>query len=129
MIVVRDVCATFTLALRQRRRSRGQTEVAVHGGESDAGCLRGSRNCRTVRPNLMRCRHPFDESEREFAARTTSQARTQAIGNLLCGYSTPRFRGAFRGRVDELTIGHAVAETDVHARVRRPLGRTDCKWE
>ena len=79
--------------------------------------------------NLMRCRRPFNESEREFAARTTSQARTQTICNLLRGYPTPRFRRAVRGRVDELTIGHAVAETDVHARVRHPLVQTDCKWE
>ena len=78
---------------------------------------------------LMRSRCPFNESEREFAARTTSQARTQTIGNLLRRYPTPRFRRAFRSRVDELTIGHAVAEADVHVRVRHPLVKTDCKWE
>ena len=70
--------------------------------------------------DLMCCSRPFDESERELATRTTPEARTQTIGNLLRGNSTLRSRRVFRGRVDELTVSYAVAETDVHARVRHP---------
>ena len=71
--------------------------------------------------SLMRCRRPFDDIERELATRPASQARTEPIGNLLRGHPARRLRGTLRGRFDELAVGDAVAETDVHVRVRHWL--------
>ena len=66
--------------------------------------------------DVLRCRS-LDEVERELPTRAASQTRAEPIRDLsrnrgsVCGF---RRGSELGGRFDELSIGDAVAEADVH---------------
>lgn len=65
---------------------------------------------------LLRCR-TLDEIQGEFPARSASQSRTESIGDLFREGGrvvSRRFRSEFNGCFDELLVGDAIAEADVH---------------
>ena len=76
-------------------------------------------------------RRSFHEIEREFAARTASESRSEPIGDVFGrrAGAASRARSELGRRFDELTVGHGVAKTNVHGRAgpREVVG--DSKWE
>lgn len=59
----------------------------------------------------------LDEIDREVPARAASEARAEPVGDPLreCGRTLrPRLESELGGCLDELSIGHAIAQADVH---------------
>ena len=59
----------------------------------------------------------LDEIDREAPARAASEARAEPVGDPLreCGRTLrPRLESELGGCLDELSIGHAIAQADVH---------------
>ena len=77
-------------------------------------------------------RRPLDEVERELPARTASESHAQPISDLLRDrrrIRRPRLRRELSGCCDELMVGDAIAQANVHGLTKSTRQGTDCKWE
>ena len=94
-----------------------------------------SNRCRYVigqHDRTLPCRDAIDEIQCEFPARTASKACTESISDLLRERTrafSPRLGREFGGCFDELSVGDAIAQADVHGSARSVETEANCKWE
>ena len=78
------------------------------------------------------CRRPLHEIEREFPARTASEPRAESVGDLLrerSGIFRVRPGSELGGCFDEVPVGDAIAEADVHGSANSAGSEPNGKWE
>lgn len=92
--------------------------MAIRTSLQGTGEFDGSRQVVGQHDRTLLSGRPIDEFQCEFSARTASKARTEPIGDLLRQRHrafSPCLGRQFGGCFDELLVGDAIAQTDVHS--------------
>ena len=106
--------------------------MAIRSPPPGAGERDWDRYAAGQHDRTLSCRRPVDQIKCEFPARTASKARTESIGDLLRERSrafSPRLACDFGGCFDELLVGDAIAQADVHGSATSIEWEANCKWE